>query len=249
MSKGELQWCRAIPGGLIYSKEVHVWRAFLDLNTLRIESLMGLLSVDELTRAGRFRFERDQKRFIVARGMLRNILGKYLGMNPHQLQFDYTAHGKPVLAADAGYETLHFNLSHSGPFALYAVSRYQNIGIDIESVRDDVAVEQITRRFFSPGEIGSLEKTDPIKRTELFFQYWTRKEAFLKALGEGISFPMEHCDVSLMRGNGVSPVLLPGNYSESPRWYGQDLFPGNGYAAAISVEGGDWELSCREYDF
>ena len=247
MNTDKLQWRRATTKELIHSNEVHVWRVFLDLTTVQIESLTGILSTDELTRAGRFHFEKDQKRFITARGMLRQILGGYLGRPPHELRFEYTTYGKPVLATNAGYDTLRFNLSHSDEFALYAVTRGRNIGIDIERIRDDIDVEQIARRYFSQGEISSLERIHKDKRSEVFFQYWTRKEAFIKATGEGISFPMEQCDVSLISGRGLSPITVLGDNRENPCWYGQDLFPGRGYAAAIAVEGGDWDLSCWHF--
>ena len=247
MNTDELKWCRAIPGKLNCSNEIQVWLVCLDASTHQTESLLGILSADELARSRRFRFERDQNRFIAARGILRNILGCYLGKNPRELRFEYTPHGKPGLAANSGYDTLCFNLSHSDAFALYAVARGRNIGIDIERVRDDVAVEQIARRFFSQGEISSLERIDKNKRSELFFQYWTRKEAFLKAMGKGVSFPMERVDVSLLSGRIPSPITLPGDNTESSSWYGQDLFPGRGYAAAIAVEGSDWDLSYWHY--
>ena len=247
MDTEELQWRPEIPGELISSNEVHVWRAWLDLTALQCENLLGFLSADELARAGRFHFERDQKRFIAARGILRQILGRYLGKKPNELRFEYTPYGKPVLATNGGYETLSFNLSHSDAFALFAVTRGRNIGIDIECVRHDVAVGQISQRFFSQHEISSLERVDKDKRTELFFQYWTRKEAFLKAMGEGISFPMERCDVSFFSGKVLSPITLHGDIPRSPCWYGQDLFPGSGYAAAIAIEGPEWDLSCWHY--
>ena len=247
MNTHALQWRLAIPGELIASNEVHVWRVFLDLARIEIESLLGILSADELERAGRFHFERDQKRFIVAHGILRQILGKYLGKNPHELRFEYTSHGKPELIAEPGYDTLSFNLSHSGAFALYAVTRGRKIGIDIEQVRDEVTVGQIARRFFSQGEISSLERIPKEKRTEVFFQYWTRKEAFLKAMGEGFSFPMEQCDVSLLNGIVLSPIILLNDTQESSGWYVQDLFPCPGYAASIAVEGYEWVLSCWHY--
>jgi 4'-phosphopantetheinyl transferase len=247
MNKYEPQWRRAIPGEPVYSDQVQVWRVFLDLTELQRESLLGILSADELARADRFRFEKDKRRFIAARGMLRQILGRYLRMNPHKLRFEYTAHGKPVLAAEPGCEAFRFNLSHSGGFALYAVARGRDIGIDIERIRDDVAVGQIARQFFSPGEISSLERLHENKRKEVFFQYWTRKEAFLKATGKGISFPMQQVDVSLISGRVLSPITLLGDKRESSRWYVRDLFPGRGYAAAIAVEGGDCELSCWHY--
>lgn len=247
MNTDELQWRRAIPGELSHSNEVHVWRVCLNMAIHEIESLQGILSGDELERAGRFHFESHRLRFIAARGMLRTILGYYLGMNPYKLRFEYSSYGKPALAANAGYDNLHFNLSHSDAFALYAVARRGNIGIDIERIRDDVAFGQIATRFFSEREISSLESVHQSGRSEVFFQYWTRKEAFIKATGEGISFPLEQCDVLLVNGKGLSPFTLPGDNRESSNWYGQDLFPGHGYAAAIAVDGSDWDLSYWEY--
>lgn len=247
MNTDKLQWSRAITNELIYSNEVHVWRVDLDITSLQRESLLGMLSADEVERAGRFHFERDQKQFIAARGMLRQLLGRYLGKPPHELRFEYMAHGKPKLATNAGYDAFSFNLSHSGPLAVYAFTRGRYIGIDIERIRDDIAVGQIAQRFFSPNEISSLESIHINKRSRVFFQYWTRKEAFIKAMGKGISFPMEQCDVSLISGKGLSPVILPGDHRESSCWYGQDLFLGEGYTAAIAVEGSDWNLSCWHY--
>jgi 4'-phosphopantetheinyl transferase len=247
MNTDELNWTRSTPRELPGSNEVHVWRVFLDTTTCRHESLREILSADELARASRFRFEIDQNRFIAARGMLRQILGSYLGIEPYKLQFDYTSYGKPALASNEGHVTIRFNLSHSNGFALYGITRGRNIGIDIELVRDDIAAGPIAQRFFSKSEISSLERIHKNKRSGVFFQYWTRKEAFLKAKGEGISFPMEQCDVSLINGKVLSPVTFLGDQSEKSCWYGQDLFPGHGYAAAIVVEGSDWELSCWDY--
>jgi 4'-phosphopantetheinyl transferase len=247
MNTEKLQWCRAIPGELIYSNDVHVWRASLDLTTVQSESLLVILSPDELARAGRLRFVKDQKKFVAARGILRMILGHYLGKKPIELRFEYSSYGKPILATNAGYDSLHFNLSHSDVIALYAISRGRNIGIDIERVQDNIEVEQVAGRFFSLGEISSLDSVDKKNRSGTFFQYWTRKEAFIKAKGEGISFPMENCDVSLMSAKNLSPIILLGENRENSSWYGQDLFPGHGYAAAIAVEGGDCDLSCWHY--
>ena len=247
MSTDQLQWRQAVPGKLTDPNEVHVWRVFLDVTTVEFESLLGFLSVDELARARRFHFERDRKRFIVARGILRKILGSYLNKPPGKICFEYSFHGKPLLAHNRGDGNICFNLSHSGAFALYAVTRRKKIGIDIESIRDDVSIGQVAQQFFSKNEISSLETIDINKRPGLFFQYWTRKEAFLKARGEGISFPMEQCDVSLIRDGVLSPVIVQDNNSEVSSLYVQDLFPGNGYAAAIALERGDWNISCLHY--
>lgn len=247
MDTGELQWRPAIPGKLISENEVHVWRACLNVSALQYENMFGFVSADELERAGRLRFERDQKRFIVARGILRKILGSYLEKTPDKLHFEYTAHGKPELASNVGNDTLRFNVSHSDAFALYAVSLGQSIGIDIERIRDDVDVDQIAKRFFSPGEIRSLEEVHESKLSKVFFQYWTRKEAFIKATGKGISFPMEQCDVSLLSGRYLSPVTLLNDVRKISSWYVQDLFPDRSYAAAIAVKGDAWNLSLYNY--
>lgn len=243
-----MEWhrCRTTPGKLIQVNEIHVWRALLDAEPLQMESLLGVLSTDEVERVARFHFEKDQIKFIVARGILRQILGSYLGKRPHELRFEYTSFGKPVLANQHVDDNLHFNLSHAGEFALYAISRDRNIGIDIEQVRD-VDVGPMVHRFFSPGEISSMEQCDEQHRTDIFFQYWTRKEAFLKAMGEGVSFPLEQCDVSCMSGNGWSPVKLLSDHKAGSRWYGKDLYPGPGYVAAIAVEGSGGEISCWDY--
>lgn len=240
-------WLQAIPGALIPSNQIHVWRLSLGLSEHQRANILAILSADEIERAGRFHFEKDQNRFIAARGLLRQILGLYLGEKPQRLQFEYTDFGKPVFGTNSDYKGLHFNLSHSANFALCAITQSREVGIDIERIRSEISVDQIVRRFFSPSEIRSIEMLHEEKRNQLFFQYWTRKEAFLKATGKGLSFPMEQCDVSLMSGVTFSPVIFQDEKSESSDWHVQDLFPAEGYAAAIAVEGSDCDLSCFHY--
>src|SRR5215203_1622304 len=247
MNTDELQWPRSVPGKMMSSDEVHVWRVFLDSPELEIESFLRILSVEELGRASRFHFEKDKKRFIVARGILRNILSHYLGICPQNILFEYTAQGKPSLASGGGEANLRFNLSHSNEVALYAISRCRNIGIDIERVQDDIAIDEISKKFYSHNEIGVLANINKNDRSRLFFQYWTRKEAILKGTGKGISFPMEQCDVSTISGRVLSPVILPGNNEESVCWYVQDLFPGHGYVAAIGADSDDCKILCWHY--
>lgn len=247
MDRNESQWRRAIPGEGILQNQLHVWRADLDLPKMQVDSLQAILSTDEIERAGRFHFDTHKNRYIIARGILRQILGNYLAKDPGKLRFDYTTKGKPLLATNAGSATLSFNLSHSGAFVLYAITLNRNIGIDIEHLSHEVSFMQIAQRFFSQGEISLLEGTDKNNMHELFFRYWTRKEAFLKAMGEGISFPMEKVDVSLINGTDLSPVTLVGDERESARWYVKDLFPAPGYAAAVAVEGGNCDISYLRY--
>jgi 4'-phosphopantetheinyl transferase len=247
MNTEKFQWRRAVPANLISSNEVHVWRAFIHKTNIQSETLLETLSSDELSRAKQYHFEKDQRRFIITRVLLRNILGHYLRAKPSELRFQYTSHGKPALTTDNVRDSLRFNLSHSGEIALYAITRNRKIGIDVEHIRDNFDVRQIAQRFFSPEEIKSLDNIQEQKKPEVFFQYWTRKEAFIKATGKGVSFPMEQCDITSINGNVLSPVTLVGNNSEVPCWFAQDIFPGQGYVAAIAVEGDDCDLSCWEY--
>jgi len=238
----ELEWSPAIPGGPIGSNEIHVWLAPLDLPFFEIEQLSKLLSPDELGRAFHFRFDKDQHRFIAARGILRQLLGNYLETDPVSIAFNYGSNGKPSLAS--GH--LSFNISHSDSFALYAIARTVAVGIDIEFIREDVATSTIAGRFFSASEIHTLKMTGKENQAKTFFQYWTRKEAFLKAIGEGVSFPMERCDVSQINGTVLSSAEIENDHDEYSNWFIQDLFPTDGYAAAIAVKGNNWEISCRQ---
>jgi 4'-phosphopantetheinyl transferase len=238
-------WQRSIPCGLMSSGQIHIWRACLDLHSSQIEKLLLTLSLDEVERASRFRFEKDKKRFIAARGMLRNILAGYLQTNAQKIQFEYTRHGKPKIATKDGHGAVRFSVSHSGAFVLYAVTLHRDIGVDIELIRHDVAVAEIAKKFFSQREVNSLESTNSNNLHRLFFQYWTRKEAILKAMGEGFSFPMDKIDVSLIAGSDAGCVTLPAHEEQS--WYIQDLFPAPGYTGSFAIPDGHCHLSYLEY--
>ncbi|MDT5062756.1 MAG: 4-phosphopantetheinyl transferase [Acidobacteriota bacterium] len=225
--------------------EVHVWRASLPRTTTKppqLQSLYTLLSPDEVSRAERFHFERDRASFIVARGMLRTILAVYLKLHPAQLQFRYNAYGKPALDGDEASSGLRFNLAHSHELALYAVTRNREIGIDVEYIRADFAGDEIAERFFSSTEIATLRKLSLEQRTEAFFNCWTRKEAYIKARGEGLSFPLDRFDVSLIPGEEPLTLNVHQASSETARWTLQSLMPEDGYVAAMAVEGDGWNL-------
>lgn len=222
--------------------EVHVWRASLARTPFELQSLSSLLAPDEISRAQRFHFERDRASFIVARAVLRTILAAYLKLNPAQLQFNYSAHGKPALSDVEGSDGIRFNLSHSHELALYAITRNREIGVDIEQIRADFAGEEIAEGFFSKTEIAMLRALPSNERTESFFNCWTRKEAYIKARGEGLSFPLARFDVSLIPGEPRASLNVPGTPFEAARWSLQALMPEDGYAAAIAVEGHDWNL-------
>ncbi|MDQ4075086.1 MAG: 4'-phosphopantetheinyl transferase superfamily protein [Chloroflexota bacterium] len=240
-------WRRPTEELLLGRDEVHVWRASLDLPLPRVVELRRVLATEEMERADRFIFERDRRHFTVARGILRLLLGRYLGRAPDTLQFQYSAYGKPALAGRPERHNLHFNLSHSGSLVLYAVTRDREVGVDVEQSTRDVDHEQLARRFFSSIENAALGALPPHQRPEAFFHCWTRKEAYIKAIGEGLSFPLDQFDVSLVPSE---PARLLGNRrdpEEVTRWSLRRLLPGPGYVAALVVEGHDWQLSCWQW--
>ena len=190
---------KAPPKNLILPDNVvHVWKATLNPPAWQIPALRNTLSPDELSRAERFRFEKHRLHYIVGRGILRTILGNYLHTAPNQLDFDYTQYGKPFLGNNFQEHGLKFNLAHSGTMALYGFVNGRELGIDIEQMRPNVDHAEIARRFFSSGEIATLNTLPPTDQRQGFFDCWTRKEAYIKAHGQGLSLPLDSFDVSPM---------------------------------------------------
>lgn len=221
----------AVP--LIHTSDVHVWRISLDVPVPQPIALM--VSEDERHRAARFRLERDQRRFIIARAALRMILARYLFVDPAELKFQTNAFGKPFLL-DHG-SSLRFNLSHSNELALLAIAAGREVGIDIEFMRADVATDEVAQNFFSQLEVRQLRSIDPRFRRIAFFNCWTRKEAYIKARGRGLFLPLDQFDVSI--GLDEPPSLLANRLepAEPSRWSFRQLFPATGYAATLAAEG------------
>lgn len=238
-------WKPAPTDLVLSNSDVHVWRASLEQPEALTQQLAQTLSEDERTRASRFYFERDRKHFIVGRGLLRTLLGRYLSLEPTQLQFRYSSRGKPALADVGERGTLQFNVSHSHGLVLYAVTRDRKIGIDIEQLRPTSDVEKLAERFFSPRESAIIRSLPPSQKQEAFFHAWTCKEAYLKAIGEGLA-GLEQVEVSLVPGE---PVRLLSTGEDSPAssyWSVQVLKPAPGYIAALAVEGQGRTLACWE---
>jgi 4'-phosphopantetheinyl transferase len=229
------------------SSEVHVWQASLDPAASCVEQLQRTLSAEELHRAARFHFPRDRRRFIVARGVLRDILSRYLSVPPAELGFRYSAYGKPALADMTDEEGLCFNMSHSHEMALFAITRGREVGVDIEYLRTAVACEEIAEHFFSARERATLRALPETRKHQAFFNCWTRKEAYIKAHGEGLSLPLDQFDVSLAPGEPAALLATRGDPREALRWSLQALTPAPGYVAALAVEGQDWYLTCCQW--
>lgn len=245
MSKIDCQWCSPPKSLKLSSDDVHVWRATLDQPAEYVRQLKRSLSEDERLRAERFYFERDRSRFIVGRGLLRFILSRYLEIAANKLQFCYSSRGKPELVETSSAYKLRFNVSHSQEIVLYAVTRDRSIGIDVEYIRPMPEAEQIVKSFFSVYENSVFERLPLCQKQLAFFNCWTRKEAFVKAIGDGLSLPLDQFDVSLIPGEPARLLGIKGGTYSS--WSLQDLTPVPGYVGALAVEGQRWNLSCWQW--
>jgi 4'-phosphopantetheinyl transferase len=241
-------WCAPPETPTLGNNEVHVWRASLELPALRVQALRNDLSEEELQRAERFHSQRHRSHFVVARGLLRTILGRYLKVEPGRLLFQYGPKGKPELAVDPGRRALRFNVSHSHGLALYAVTQERDIGVDVEHVRPDVAAEKIAERFFSRGEAAALREVPAVVRQEAFYTCWTRKEAYLKAIGEGITLRLDQFEVSVTPGEPAVLLSINGDLKEASYWSLKGLDPGPGYVGALAVKGHGCDLRCWHWE-
>jgi 4'-phosphopantetheinyl transferase len=240
-------WLPSPPDMDVPEGEVHVWRMALDLPEPELEALQSHLATSELARAARYHFERDRRRYLVRRGRLRIILGHCLDLEPGSLQFSYNAYGKPALAPELSDQKLYFNLSHSGEYALCAVCRGYDVGVDIERMRTDIEFEAIGERFFSTNEVAVLESVPAEARAQAFYNCWTRKEAYIKGRGEGLSIPLGSFDVSLAPGEPAALLASRWDPEDEARWRMQALIPGEGYAGALIVKGEGWALRCWQW--
>lgn len=219
--------------------EVSIWYRNLACPPLELDRLLSLLSTDELERAQRFRFDSNRNEFIVARGTLRLLLGTYLAIAPAELRFTYSQYGRPSLVQHIGSLGLEFNLSHSSGVVLLAFARGRRIGVDVEKVRRDFATNEIAERFFSTAERAALRELPHEHRHEAFFRCWTRKEAFIKALGEGLSRPLDQFDVSLAPGKPAALLATRPDAEEVSRWLLWNVPVPGDYAAALAAESKD----------
>ena len=214
--------------------EVDVWKAALDVSRDRIARFVETLAQDERDRASRFHFEKGRENYVAARGILRELLGKYLGVAPDAVQLEYTSHGKPLLAS-AHASDLRFNLAHSSDMVLLAFVRAARIGIDVERCRPNFDGQRIADRFFTEAESSKLRAAHESERVRAFTRQWTRKESFIKAHGEGLSYPLNAFAV-IEDDNGALRIAVNDAPVGASPWHIRDLDIGDDYAAAVTVE-------------
>jgi 4'-phosphopantetheinyl transferase len=241
-------WCASPETVTLGKNEVHVWRASLELPSSQVQRLQENLSEEELERADRFHFQRHRSHFIAARGILRTILGRYLKREPKRLRFEYGPKGKPELARHTDHRRLRFNVSHSHGLALYAVAHDREVGVDVERIRPEMAGEKIAERFFSPREAAALHRLPAEIQQEAFFTCWTRKEAYLKAIGEGLTLRLDQFEVSIVPGEPATLLSIKEDPEGASHWSLKELDPGPGYVGAFAVKGHGWHFRCWQWE-
>ena len=224
--------------------EVHVWRLPLALRREALAALARTLDAEERARAARFHFDRDRTAYTATRGALRTLAGSYLGRRPEELELGYHAKGKPFLAAPGA--PLRFNVSHSGELALLAFAQGRELGVDVERRRDMRDLLSLARTSFSANEYAALCRLPPEVHLTAFFATWSRKEAFIKATGEGVS-QLEDFDVTVRADEPARLLRVPGPPPVHPRWWLLDLPAIPDYAAALVVEGDGLRVDCWDW--
>jgi 4'-phosphopantetheinyl transferase len=215
---------------------VDLYTIRLEAEAARLDYLFEILSPEERERALRFRFAEHRRQSILCRGTLREVLALYLDRNPAAIGFGYNRFGKPFVPES----DVRFNLSHSGTWGMLAVSGDREVGIDIERIDPRFAQDQIPEQFFSPREVKHLRSLPQREQTAAFFRCWTRKEAYIKARGGGLSIPLDRFDVSLEPGKPAALLEVRDDPIEASRWSMVELQPASGYAGALVVEGKGW---------
>lgn len=215
---------------------LHIWHANRSGSRREVRGFLDLLSSDERERMARFRFESDGEAFGFARAMLKTVLGHYLGIAPPEVRFSWSPEGKPSLALPQWASRVQFNLSHTLGYVLVAVSLDRSLGVDVERIRSDMAVEDLAANFFSSAEKQAIQALPERERRRAFFHCWTRKESLLKAWGGGLLLPLDTFDVSVApRVEQVSLVTRP-QAEQARGWRIFDVAVPEEFAAAVSVE-------------
>jgi 4'-phosphopantetheinyl transferase len=242
MIEANINWPHPPPGWSLANHEVHVWASSLAADAEAIATYTSALSSDEIERVARFRFELHRNRFITGRGWLRTVLARYLDRQPGELRFEYNENGKPSLH---GSElAFHFNLAHCGDLAVLAITRAAEVGVDVERVRPLKDADDIADRFFSPTESDGLKALTAAEKPAAFFNLWTRKEAWLKATGEGLSDSLNQVEVSFLPRDKAQLVRLFGKTAQIDQWTLRELAPVAEFTGAVVVQAPNLAVRC-----
>jgi len=227
---------------------IDVWRTRLNLPKNEIAKYHALLSTDEVKRANRYKVKHKRCEYIVTRGLLRTILGQTLGRDSKSFVFEYAKHDKPFLPIETSGTPVSFNVSHSHNQALIAVTLDRTIGIDIEYIRHDVEFKKLAKRFFSDQEYQQLDAYDETKLSAAFFACWTRKEAFVKALGDGIAFGLSEFSVSVDPEDDEIPLSTHLDQAQASKWILMNIKTDEDYIAALAVDKYNLKIRCWDQE-
>jgi len=241
-------WSRPPAALQLGTREVHVWCAYLPRYATRLAALASLLSADERMVMARFHFAPDRERYVLTRGLLRELLQRYIAVAPGCLQFSYGRHGKPALAAPAEGSWVRFNVSHAQDLAIYAFCRNQEVGIDIEYIRSDIEYEEIACHVFSPNEVATLFALPSHERAAALFRCWTMNEAYVKGHGDGLSIPLDQFDTAFTPGTPAAILATRPDPSQAGRWTLLQLDPAPDYCAALAVAGPIEKIDCWQVE-
>lgn len=214
--------------------QVHVWSLNKSEHKNKLAAYWNILSKEEKESASKYRFTRDRDCSIIARGALRTLLGNYLKQSPERIKFQFGTHGKPSLNELSDIE---FNVSHSTNAIVLAFVQHNSIGIDVEYIKRNIEVKKIAKHFFSKEEIMSLFSMDESYYKQAFYNCWTRKEAFIKALGSGLSFPLDQFVVSLDSTKEAALLDTKWDEKEKDNWVLKSFEPAQDYIGAVTVKG------------
>ena len=237
------------PHLLLADEHVDVWTLPLEILPALRNRLADYLSSAEQYRASHFHFDLHRNRFITGRGSLRFILGCYLGVDPKLLEFVDGPQGKPSLAPMPKHSPLQFNLAHSDSLGIVAVTRSASVGVDIERICPVPEMNELVERFFAPRENRAFQELPTELKPSAFFNLWTRKEAWLKATGQGIGHHLHQVEVSFLPGEPARLLALPGELQFGEEWSLRDLKIAPGFGAALAVSGREPHVTCRRWDF
>jgi len=226
-------------------RRVDFWRVSLQRTAVETRRFWHILSAAEQERAAKFYFEKDRQAFVVGRGMLRLLLGRYLALDPRAVAFEYGEFGKPTLGSAT---ELQFNVSHSQGKMLLGFCWETAVGVDIEQIRTYQAMSDIAHRYFSAVEYAQFLTVSPEQVPEAFFNCWTRKEAYIKAIGEGLSCPLDEFDVSLLPGEPARLIRIRGSEAAAAAWTLFSFTPFAGYRGAAVIAGRDWQPAFYDGD-
>ncbi len=238
-----LEWPLAPVDFDLQQGAVHIWSAALQQSAAQMAVFWDCLNADERERADRFHFALHRERFIVARGLLRTLLSRYLGLAPRDIRLDFTAYDKPFLPENP----LFFNISHSGDVGLFAFCLETAVGVDVEKIKPMDDLHAIAGRFFALGEYHVLQSLPPQYQTAAFFRCWTRKEAFIKLIGEGLSYPLDNFEVTLGLDDPARILTVEGSTAKAADYHLEHLAPAKDYVGAVALPTHPYDLFCWQW--